>query len=140
MQATDPLKTVSEACRDGISQLTRLTLEGQQKMLGLNIDAMQEFIQQSGQQLEQNWSDLGHIDPMTAWPAFVARNVKCGMAINMLFCNLGARLYKDMGTTSRTQMQALNSELKHEVGRYTAANRQLAAALSKAEESTRKAA
>lgn len=129
MLPIDQFKSLSEASRDGVCQFARLALEGQEKMLGLNIDAMQDFVEQSGSQVEQSWNDIAHLDPVSAWPALAARNLKCGMAINLLFLNTATRLCKDMAATTQMQFQAMNNEMMEEVGKYTSATGRMTAAL-----------
>lgn len=110
MLPIDQLKTLSETSRDGVCQIARMALEGQEKMIGLNFDAAQEFIKKSSMQIEQAWTEMAHMDPGQALPYLFMSNLKCGTAVNLLFFGLAVRLQKELGSIAQEDEQ---QEHKH---------------------------
>ena len=126
MLPLDQLKTLSETGRDGVCQITRVALEGQEKMIGLNIDAAQEFIRKSSAQFEQTWFEMAHIDPGQALPYLLMSNIKCGTAISQLFLGLAMQLQKDLATIAQERQHALNATMVDEVNKYASVSKKIA--------------
>ena len=134
MLPMDELKTLSETSRDGVCQITRLALEGQEKMIGLNIDAAQEFIEKSSMQREQSWTEMAQVDPASVIPNLFTSTIKCGTAINTLFLGLATRLQKDLTAVVQERQHVLNATMLEEMGKYTSVIKKMTSAAVELEE------
>lgn len=119
MLPIDQLKTLSETSCDGICRIIRQALAGQEKMMGMNIDAVQEFIRKSGEQLERTCREMGQVDPVKGWPQLLTSNFKSGAAINLLLLRIAGQLRKNLTTAAQEQLQAMQNEMLAEVNKYT---------------------
>lgn len=95
MQITDPMKAFQDAGHDGVYQFTRLVWEGPGRLMGRNIDTMQEFVRQSGNRLGEAWSDISHMSPVTDWPAMMNTCLQCSVAINQLAIRAASQAFSD---------------------------------------------
>lgn len=95
MQINDPMKAFQDAGRDGVYQFTRLVWEGPGRLMGRNIDTMQEFVRLSGNRLGEAWSDISHMSPVTDWPAMMNTCLQCGVAINQLAIRAASQAFTD---------------------------------------------
>lgn len=91
MLINEPMKSQADFGQDGVYQLTRMVWEGPGRMMGRNIDTMQEFVRQSGTRVGQAWSDIARMSPVTDWPAVMNTCLQCSIAINQLAIRMASQ-------------------------------------------------
>ncbi|MGE5469660.1 MAG: hypothetical protein ACM3X0_02555 [Bacteroidota bacterium] len=119
MLPIDDMKSLSETGHDGAGHLARLALAGQEKMIGLNIDALQELIKKSGSQLEQTLAEVAEMDLLRAWPYLLNRNWTMSTSLNLSAFGIATRLQKDLAATAQFQMHAAQSGILEEFDQYS---------------------
>ena len=135
MLPLDNFKSISEAGCDGVCQMTRLALSGQEKMIGLSIDALQEFVQISGKRVEQTWTALAHMEPLdSSWPDQVSKTLTVGGDIYLLAYRIGNGLSRDLTASAHEHLLAMQSETLNELGKYTQGVKKIVSASFTAEE------
>lgn len=134
MFPAEQFKTLSESSCDGVCQITRLALAGQEKIVDSNIDAMQEFIKKSGEQLASTLTEMARQDPSSAWPVLLAGNLKSGMAVNLTLFSITSRLQRNLTAITQEQWHALADEILAEVDKCTSATKEIALTAIQADE------
>lgn len=119
----EQLKAMSETSRNASRQLTEATLEGQEKMMRVNIDAMQEFIKASGDQIKETCSDIAQADPTKAWPQVVMGNIQRNTALNLSLIEITRRMQQELACVVEENLRALRDGTLDAVQEYASVAR-----------------
>ncbi|HEX6733204.1 MAG TPA: hypothetical protein VF096_00210 [Azonexus sp.] len=103
----EQLNALSESSRNASRQLTQTTLEGQEKLVRVNIDAMQEFIKAGGEQIKESYSDIALIDPTRVWPQVMIGNIQRGTALNLSLIEITRRMQQELTCVVEDNLRAL---------------------------------
>lgn len=114
------LNAMSETSRNASRQLAQATLEGQERMIRVNIDAMQEFIKAGGDQIKETCSDMALIDSTQIWPQVVMGNIQRGTALNLSLIEITRRMQQELTYAVEENLRALRDGTLEAVGEYAA--------------------
>jgi hypothetical protein len=117
------LKMMSETSRNATRQLAEAALEGQEKMVRVNIDAMQEFIRTGGEGLKETCSDMAQIYPVEAWPQVVMDNIQRSTALNLNLIELTKRTQQELAVVIEEHLRALRNGTLDAIDKYAVAAR-----------------
>lgn len=95
MLINESMKHFADTGHQGVYQLTRLLWEEPGRMMGRNIDLMQAFVRESGNEIGQAWNEISRVSPLTDWPAVMNTTLQCAAAINQLALQTASRAYTE---------------------------------------------
>lgn len=107
MLPIEQLKTMSETSRTATIQLAEAALEGQEKIIRVNIDAIQEFIKTGGEQLKESCSDMAQTHPLQAWPQVVMGNIQRSTALNLSLIEITRRMQQELACVVEENLRTL---------------------------------
>lgn len=118
MSAIEKFTTLSATSRNTTQNLARLALEGQEKMIRLNIDNTKEFIQTSGEQLRKSFSEMNQIHSVEAWPKVIMNNIQRGTDFNLNLLELTKRMQTELACVVEENLRTLRNGAMEAVGDY----------------------
>ncbi|HLO62276.1 MAG TPA: hypothetical protein VK165_04850 [Azonexus sp.] len=123
----EQLSAMSETSRNATRQLAQATLEGQERMLRVNIDAMEEFIKAGGEQLKETCADMTLLDSAKIWPQVVMSNIQRSTALNLSLIEITRRMQLGLTCAVEENLRALRDGTLEAVEVYSAAAKSLPA-------------
>lgn len=120
MLQLEQLNALSETSRNASRQLAQTALEGQERMVRVNIDAMQEFIKAGGEQIKETCSDMALIDSAKIWPQVVMGNIQRGTALNLSLIEIARRMQQELTCAVEENLRAMRDGTLEAVEEYAA--------------------
>lgn len=129
----EQLNAMSETSRNASRHLAQATLEGQERMIRVNIDAMEEFIKAGGEQIKESCSDMALLDSTKVWPQVVMSNIQRSTALNLSLIEITRRMQLGLTCAVEENLRALRDGTLEAVEVYTAVAKNTMPALAEGE-------
>ena len=120
MLQLEQLNAMSQTSRNVSRQLAQAALEGQDRMIRVNIDAMQEFIKAGSEQIKETCSDMALIDSSKVWPQIVMDNIQRGTALNLSLIAITRRMQQELTCAVEENLRVLRDGTLEAVEEYAA--------------------
>lgn len=114
-------KLMTETSRNATRQLAEAALEGQEKMVRVNIDAIQELFRTSGDSLKETCAEMAQVYPGDAWPKVVMDNIQRGTALNLSLIELGKRTQQELACVFEEHLRAMRNGTLDAIDKYAVA-------------------
>lgn len=109
MLSIDQLKNMSEASRNSALQMAEAALEGQEKMIRMNINAIQEFIKVGGEQFKEGCSEMTQRYSVEAWPRVIMGNIQRGTVLNLSWLEITNRMQRELSCVLEENIRAFSN-------------------------------
>lgn len=107
MFAIDNFKEISDTGRDAVRHFVSTSMESQEKIIRLNIDAIQDFVRVGSEQLKSGYSEISLADPINSWPQVMVGNIQRSTALNLGLIEISKRIQQELACVVEEHLRAL---------------------------------
>ena len=107
MSPIQKINNIAQYGQNATRHVAEAVLDGQEKLVRSNLDALEEMMRQGTQQFRDACAGLKQTNLMENWPQAVMDNIQRGTAINLGYVEIARNLQQDMACAVEESLRAL---------------------------------
>lgn len=107
MSAIQKLNNLAQHGQTASRHVAEAMLDGQEKLVRSNLDAMEECLRQSAQQLRDSWTGLKQPGSFENWPQAMMDGIQRATAFNLGYVEIARNLQQDLALALEDGLRAV---------------------------------